>query len=54
MGVLVCVVFFGFLACGVYSRFRVMARKRYTTQQRGAPDLNRFSEGPDHPRDHRA
>ena len=51
MGVLVCIVFFGLLAFGVYSRFRVIARKRYTTQQRGAPDLNRFSEEPDHSRD---
>lgn len=46
MGVLVTIVILGLIVWATYAGYgRVLARKRYATRQREAPDLTRFAEG---------
>jgi len=46
MSVLIGIVILGILIWVMYAGYvRVLARKRYTTRQHEAPDLNRFAEG---------
>jgi hypothetical protein len=47
MGTVAGTLIVGLLLYGTYGRYcRVLARKRYSTRQTGAPDLRRFAEGP--------